>query len=50
MDIGCFQVKRVLQDVEQTVRERGRLDETVRARRQRALEKKRAEATSRHAD
>ena len=50
MDIGCFQVKRVLQDVEQTVRERGRLDETVRARRQRALEKKRAEATSRRAD
>lgn len=50
MDIGCFQVERVLQDVEQKVREKGRKEELQRARWQRRTEKKRAEEHSRHVD
>ena len=37
MDIGCFQVERVLQDVEQKVREKGR-KEAVRDRGRRTAE------------
>lgn len=50
MDIGCFQVKRVLQDVEQKVRERGRNEEAERIRWRRTAENKKAEANSRRAD
>jgi hypothetical protein len=50
MDIGCFQVKRVLQDVEQKVRVRGRNEEMDRSKWLRTAEKKRAEVDSRRAD
>eukprot|EP01043_Picozoa_sp_COSAG02_P001367 COSAG02_NODE_29_length_51136_cov_346.293317_2_plen_697_part_00 len=50
MDIGCFQVRRVLQDVEQRVQERARNKETERFRWQRTAEKKKAEANSRRTD